>query len=99
MIGVQSLDALRADGKLRWVGREFGWAAEPEIVVDALSREGFHEYRREIARSRRRDSSAGGVWQGLNDAGSVASAIWVNRPEAGEAIVFIDIDGEPLRAS
>jgi len=38
------------------------------------------------------------VWQGLNSrTGAVASAIWVNRPEAEQALVFIDIDGEPVR--
>jgi len=38
------------------------------------------------------------VWQGLNTrTGSVASAIWVNRPTWPQAIVFIAIDGDSLK--
>ena len=46
---------------------------------------------------RRHRRPAGGLWQGVNTrTGSEASAIWVNRPAWHQAIVFIDIDGEPL---
>jgi hypothetical protein len=47
--------------------------------------------------SRRDLRPAGGVWQGVNArTGTVASAIWVNRPGWQQAIVFIEIDGESL---
>jgi hypothetical protein len=36
------------------------------------------------------------MWQGINTAGAVASAVWVHRPDAPSPIVYIDIDGEPL---
>jgi hypothetical protein len=38
------------------------------------------------------------MWQGINTAGAVASAVWVNRPGSDATIVYIDIDGEPLDA-
>ena len=74
-----------------------GWIGCPEEIVDALAHEGYQEYKREETRSRRGREPTGGVWQGLNaENGSVESAIWVNRAPGDDAIVFIDIDGEPL---
>ena len=90
-----SLDQLRAHGKMTWEQRAAGWVAEPDEVVGALSREGFEEVKREVAR-RPRAAAAGGVWQGLNPrTGAVASAIWVN-PISGQPLCFIDIDGNPV---
>jgi hypothetical protein len=95
---MHGLDELRDDGKLRWAGDANGWIAEPEDVVGALRREGFDEYKSEVTRSRRDRGPTGGIWQGLDSrTGVVASAIWINAPTAQQSIVFIDIDGEPVR--
>jgi len=91
------LDALRASGQATWVARQRGWVARPDDVVAALARDGFEEYKREIARSGRDRQAFGGVWQGLNQgSGAVASAVWVNDPGASRVLVFLEIDGEPL---
>ena len=93
----QRLDDLQQDGRMTWVSDDQGWIARPDEIVDALAREGYEEYKREETRSRKDRGPTGGVWQGLNtENGSVASAIWVNRVAGDAAIVFIDIDGEPL---
>jgi hypothetical protein len=97
MVDIQRLNDLRAHGQMTWTGRDQGWIARPDDVVTALAREGFEEYKREVTTHRRGRRAAGGVWQGLNThTGSVASAIWVSRSLPDEALVFIDIDGEPL---
>jgi hypothetical protein len=96
MEGIDRLHTLRADGRLRWSGRERAWVGQPDEIVAALANAGFTEYRREVARTRHGGSS-GGVWQGLHPrTGQVASAIWV--APAGDAAprVFIDIDGESV---
>lgn len=49
--------------------------------------------------SRRDSQPAGGGWQGITRAGSVASAIRVNRAPGPQAIVFIAIDDESLEGS
>jgi len=98
MIEIRRLNELRERGGMRWAGEENGWIARPEEVVDALAEHGYHEYNRETARTARGREPSGGVWQGLNtDNGSIASAIWVARARESDAIVFIAIDGEPLR--
>jgi hypothetical protein len=88
------LDDLKRGGRMRWLSGERAWIAQPDEVVDALAHDGYQEYKREIARSGQQ--SAGGMWQGINETGSVASAIWIRRPVDEETIVFIDIDGRPL---
>jgi len=94
---LQHLNELRQHGKMQWSENEHAWAAQPLDVVEALGHEGFAEYKREVTRSRRDRPPTGGVWQGLNSqTGAVASAIWVQRADGAEPIVFIDIDGEPL---
>jgi hypothetical protein len=90
------IDALRDSGRMTWIEDQRAWIAEPDEIVSALAHSGFNEYKREETRSHRGRQPSGGVWQGINGAGSVASAVWVNRPDA--SIVYIDIDGEPLRA-
>ena len=66
--------------------------------MDALSKNGFEECKRETTTSRRDLRPAGGVWQGVNAVtGSVASAIWVGRPSRARATVFLAIDGESVR--
>ena len=65
--------------------------------MTVLSNEGFEECKREQTTSRRNRRPAGGLWQGVNPrTGSVASAIWVNRPAWPHDIVFIEVDGESL---
>jgi len=95
---MNGLSELREQGRMTWMEEEHGWVAAPEDVVKALSNDGFEECKREMTTSRRDRRPAGGVWQGLNTrTGSVASAIWVNRPTWPQAIVFIAIDGDSLK--
>lgn len=100
MGAIDRLEDLRIHGQIRWTGQEHAWLGRPDDVVSALSGEGFEEYKREVTRSRRDRGPMGGVWQGLNsETGAVASAIWVNRSDADQALVFIDIDGQPVRGA
>jgi hypothetical protein len=95
---VNSLNELREQARMTWSEGERGWLAAPAEILNALSRDGFEACKRELTTSRRDGRPAGGVWQGVNArTGTVASAIWVNRPGWQQAIVFIDIDGESLR--
>jgi len=96
MPNLQSLNDLRADGRMHWLADEGAWNAEPSDVLHALTGEGFQEYKHEITRSRRDRVPSGGVWQGIDSrTGTVASAIWVRRTDA-PPLIFIDIDGEPF---
>jgi hypothetical protein len=72
----------------------------PEQVVDSLEQSGFHEYKREVARTGH-DHDAGGMWLGLDaDTGSVASVIWVASDDEREpALVFVEVDGHPLNVA
>jgi hypothetical protein len=98
MLDMSGLDELRADGRMTWKEAERGWIAAPEEIVKALAQEGFDECKRAMTTSRRDSRPAGGVWQGLNTrTGSVASAIWVNRGAWPRAIIFIAVDGEPVK--
>ena len=93
----ERLNELRHHGKMQWSEIEHVWAGEPVDVVEALAHEGFAEYKREVARSRRDRPPTGGVWQGLDSrTGIVASAIWVHRDAGAVPIVFIEVDGELL---
>jgi hypothetical protein len=95
---MNGLNALRDQGRMTWIEQEYVWVAVPEEVVQALSRDGFEACKHEMTTSRRDSRPAGGLWQGINrDTGSVASAIWAHRAVGPQAIVFIAIDGEPLR--
>lgn len=96
---MHGLNELREQGRMTWIEEEHGWVAAPEDIVDALSNDGFDECKRETTTSRRDLRPAGGVWQGVNTrTGSVASAIWVNRPPGARAVVFITIDGESIKS-
>ena len=96
MHSTESLDELRAAGKMRWIGSADAWLAEADDVMRALARDGFEECKHEEARDPRHHAR-NGVWQGLNaETGSVASVIWIRRGLASDATVFIDIDGNPL---
>jgi hypothetical protein len=95
---MMGLDELRERGRMTWIDEERGWMAAPEDILTALSSDGFDECKREMTASRRDRQPAGGVWEGINTrTGSVASAIWVNRPIRPHAIVFIAVDGESLK--
>jgi hypothetical protein len=72
-------------------------ASIAEEILKALSTDGFEECQRAMTTSRRDLRPAGGLWQGGDPrTGSVASAIWVNRPGWDQALVFIAIGGDPL---
>ena len=91
-----ALDALRVTGRMRWLGPAEGWIAEAHEVLSALAHDGFEECK--YAENRDPHHHArGGVWQGVNrSTGAVASAVWVVS-DARPHLVFIDIDGEPVR--
>jgi hypothetical protein len=94
---MNSLGALREQGGMTWIGHERGWVATPAEVLAALANDGFEECKREMTTSRRDCRPAGGVWQGINPrTRSVASVVWVARPVAQAATVFIEIDGESI---
>ena len=96
---VSTLVNLRDQGRMTWTEQEHGWVAVPEDVLEALTRGGFHECKREMTTSRRDLRPAGGVWQGVNRiTGSVASAVWVARATPRQALIFIEIDGETVNA-
>ena len=96
MTDLARLNELREDGRMQWSANERAWAVEPGVVVQALAGDGFQEYKHEVTRSRPDRAPTGGVWQGLDRrTGTVASAIWVQRPDAAP-LVFIDIDGRPV---
>ena len=97
---LQHLHALCEHGRMNWSEPEHAWMAKPLDVVEALTHEGFSEYKREETRSRRDRPPTGGVWQGLNtETGAVASAIWVRRADDTDPMIFIDVDGEPFDGS
>jgi hypothetical protein len=91
------LNGLRDQGLLTWSEGEQGWAGAPAEILAALAADGFAECKREMTTSRRDCRPVGGVWQGVNpETKSVASLIWVARPAAQPATLFIEIDGEAL---
>jgi hypothetical protein len=92
-----SLNGLREQGQMTWSEGEQGWTGAPAEILAALAADGFAECKREMTTSRRDCQPVGGVWQGVNPrTRSVASLIWVARPAARPATLFIEIDGEPL---
>jgi hypothetical protein len=92
-----SLNELREQGQMTWSEGEQGWTGAPGEILAALAADGFAECKREMTTSRRDCRPVGGVWQGVNPhTRSVASLIWVARPAAQPATLFIEIDGEAL---
>ena len=74
--------------------------AYAERVLHYGFAEGFDEYKREEARGRRGAAASGGVWLGINSrTGTVASTIWVREPDTGDVLVFVEIDGKPVRGT
>jgi hypothetical protein len=94
---MNGVNALREQGGMTWIEDGRAWVAAPAEVLTALANDGFEECKREITTSRRDCRAAGGVWQAINPrTRSVASVIWVARPAPQAAMVFIEIDGEPI---
>ncbi len=91
------LNELRARGRMTWNEDEQGWIGTPEEILDALVADGFQQCRRELTASRLGSAPVGGAWHGVNpQARSVASVIWVARPSAAPAVMFIELDGEAI---
>jgi len=91
------LNDLREQRLMTWSEQEHGWIGTPDAILGALAHDGYDECKRATTTSRRDCRAAGGIWQGVNRrSGSVASAIWVTRPTARDALMFIEIDGEPV---
>ena len=92
------LNELERQGLMSWRVDECAWIADPDHVVRALTDDGFHEYKREIAKDNRTRAASGGMWQGLDPrTGVVATVIWHVTPH--EARVFIEIDGRPFEGN
>jgi hypothetical protein len=90
-------EQLRSEGRVEWAPQERAWVGRPDDIVRALTSDGFEEYKHEVVRSRRDREPTAGLWQGLNNrTGAVGSAVWVRQEPDARAIVFIDIDGDPL---
>ena len=88
------LNDLREQGRMTWNERTRGWLGTLDEIVSALQGDGFVADGEPTTTRRPHRSRAGGVWQGVNPfTGSVASAVWVARPLAPAATVFIRIDG------
>jgi hypothetical protein len=97
---MQQIAELEQNGAMRWRAEDHAWVADPERVVQALTREGFQEYRREIATCGRDHAAGGGMWQGLDPrTGGVATVIWVSYAMPEHSHVFIEIDGRPVEGS
>jgi hypothetical protein len=100
MQAMNTINELRARGKITWIEDEHAWVAAPEDILDALANEGFVECKRATTTSRRDLRPSGGLWQGINvSTGAVASTIWVDRPSRAHIIVFISIDGASVQQS
>ncbi len=69
----------------------------PEEILAALAIDGFRECTRKLTASPGDGGPAGGAWHGVNPRmKSVASVNWMIRPAAAPAMVFIEIDGQPI---
>lgn len=92
-----NFNALCERGEMNWSRHADGWNGTPEDMFRALGADGFQECKREMTTSRRDCRPVGGVWQGVNpETNSVASLIWVSRPAAQSAMLFLEIDGETI---
>jgi hypothetical protein len=95
---MEALNELVREGRIAWAPDAHGWLARPGDITDALAREGFAEFKADAARHRRDRTPTGGIWQGLDSrTGAVASAIWVRGAADDRAVVFVDVDGQPIK--
>lgn len=97
---MQHLGDLERNGTICWRAEDHAWIADPEDVVQALTIDGFDEYRRDIAKNGRGRATSGGIWQGLDPrTGVVATVIWATHGILPQSHVFIEIDGRLLEGS
>src|SRR5262245_39142937 len=97
---MHELDDLEQRGVMCWRAEDQAWVADPERVVQALTTQGFQEYRRELAKGHRDQTTSGGMWQGLDArTGGVATVIWVAHGPPPASHVFIEIDGRRIEGS
>ena len=95
---MEALDQLVREGLIAWVPAAQAWRGQPDDIVGALARAGFAEFKADAARGHRGRTPTGGIWQGLDArTGAVASAIWVRAEDQDRAVVFVDVDGMPVR--
>jgi hypothetical protein len=98
MRAMNAFDELRQEGKMIWIAEEDGWIAAPEDIIDGFANDGFVECKCATTTSRADLRPARGMWQGVNrSTGFVASTIWVNRASPAQPILFITINGEPVK--
>jgi hypothetical protein len=94
---MQALKDLVREGRIAWAADARAWLAKPDDIKAALAREGFAEFKEDAARNRDR-TPTGGIWQGLDTrTGAVASAIWVRADDDDRAVVFVAVDGTPIK--
>jgi hypothetical protein len=99
MDGTERLNELRQYGRMHWIDGAQAWRAEPDDVMNALAACGFEECKREVARMPG-GPIAGGVWQGVDPrTGAVASTIWSRESPTQAPIIFIHINGHPLKGT
>jgi len=95
---VRALTDLRESGAVEWAAQERGWVGEPDEILRVLAGEGFEECKHEVTRTGRGQRPTGGLWQGLNSrTGAVGSAVWILREHADRALVFVEVDGQPIQ--
>ena len=102
-VDLPHLGELERSGVVCWRAEDHAWIADADDVMHALANDGFHEYRREIARRGRSPvmsgdvESSGGLWQGLDRrTGAIATVIWVTQTTPTCSHVFIEIEGRQV---
>lgn len=92
---MKQLEILERQGGMRWRPEQHAWNADPAQVMEALGRDGFQEFRREVARGRHGHVSSGGMWQGLDpQTGAVATVIWAAHESPPDVCLFLEVEGE-----
>jgi hypothetical protein len=92
---IPTLNDLYKQGRMTWTEEGKGWIGRPEEMLGALSTDGFHECRREMAASSKGRQATDGAWDGVNlQTRSVASVTWTTRRTPEPPVVFIEIDGD-----
>lgn len=101
MQGRNGVHEARSSGEASWPAMGYvRVVTDPDQILSELAKDGFSECTREVLSRHRGCPPFGGLWQGLRqDTGAVASAVWINDAEVPRAIVFVDIDSEPVARS